>query len=163
MKKVAVAIFAIKNFTPDVIKGLEGLDYIHVDVIDGKFVETLKNNLDVFKILKETFTLPIIDHLIVVNPYDYIEKIIDYINIFLFYYECEIDKYVIINKIKQKKKMLGIAINPDTDVSELEPFLDEIDVVLVMSVYPRKSGQTLIPDTIKKVSELSILRIKKIS
>ena len=69
MKKIAVSIHAIKDFNPDIIKGLEGLDYIHVDVMDGKFVETEANNLDIFKILKESYDIPIVAHLMVKDPF----------------------------------------------------------------------------------------------
>ena len=57
MKKIAVSIHAIKDINSDIIKRLEGLDYIHVDVMDGKFVETEANNLELFKILnfKQSF------------------------------------------------------------------------------------------------------------
>ena len=68
MKKVAVSIHAIDDFDPDIIKGLEGLDYIHVDVFDGKFCQNKQDNLTCFKILKEHTNIPIIAHLMVVNP-----------------------------------------------------------------------------------------------
>jgi pentose-5-phosphate-3-epimerase len=76
MKKVAVSIHAIKEFNPNIIKGLEGLNYMHVDVMDGKFVKTEANILDVFKILKESYEIPIITHLMVKETLTVIEKII---------------------------------------------------------------------------------------
>ena len=155
MKKVAVSIHAIKNFTPDIIKELEGLDYIHVDVMDGKFVNDTNNNLDVFKILNEDYPIPIIAHLMVINPIDFIDKIIHYIDIFLFHCEIEGDKHSIIDQVKKFHKKVGIAINPDTNVSEIIPFLDKIDLVLVMSVYPGRSGQKFITDVIEKVDYLA--------
>ena len=84
MKKVAVSIHAVKNFSPKIIKGLKGLDYIHVDVMDGEFVNNKNMNLNVFRVLKEKYSIPIIAHLMVVNPLDFIEEIIDFIEIFLF-------------------------------------------------------------------------------
>ncbi|MHA2184998.1 MAG: ribulose-phosphate 3-epimerase, partial [Promethearchaeota archaeon] len=59
-----------------------------------------------------------------------------------------------IEKIRNKKKIVGIAINPNTEIMEIIPFLDKIDLVLVMSVYPGKSGQKFIPDSIEKVNKL---------
>jgi ribulose-phosphate 3-epimerase len=123
MKKVAVSIHAIENFTLQIIKGLKGLDYIHVDVMDGKFVDNINLNLNVFKIIKETYDVPIIAHLMVVNPFQYIYKIIEYIDVFLFHFEIDGNKKVIINEVKGKNKKVGIAINPDTEISEIVPTL----------------------------------------
>ncbi|MHA2399321.1 MAG: ribulose-phosphate 3-epimerase [Promethearchaeota archaeon] len=154
MKKIAVAIHANEGFKPSLIQGLEGLDYIHVDVSDGKFSPVKNLNLDVFRILNNTYQIPIIAHMMVVNPFLYIEKIIEFVDVFTFHFEIEQDKDEIIEKIRDKKKVVGIAINPNTDIMEIIPFLDKIDLVLVMSVYPGKSGQKFIPDSIEKVNQL---------
>ena len=155
MKKVAVSIHAIENFTLQIIKGLKGLDYIHVDVMDGKFVDNINLNLSVFKAIKENYDVPIIAHLMVVNPFHYIDKIIEFIDVFLFHFEIDGNKKVIINEVKGKNKKVGIAINPDTEISEILPYLNEIDIVLVMSVYPGWSGQKFIPETIEKINRLA--------
>jgi ribulose-phosphate 3-epimerase len=155
MKKIAVAIHANEGFKPSLIQGLEGLDYIHVDVSDGKFSPVKNLNLDVFRILNNTYQIPIIAHMMVVNPFLYIEKIIEFVDVFTFHFEIEQDKDEIIEKIRDKKKIVGIAINPNTDIMEIIPFLDKIDLVLVMSVYPGKSGQKFIPDSIEKVNQLT--------
>jgi len=159
MKKVAVSLHAIDEFNPDIIKGLDGLDYIHIDVADGKFNYIQHLNLDVFRILNENYNLPIIAHMMVINPSDYIDKIIEYIDIFTFHYEIEGDKKAIIYEIKSKNKKAGLAINPDTKISEIIPYLDIIDLVLVMSVHPGESGQNFIPYSIEKVNQL--LKLKK--
>ncbi|MFX0104106.1 MAG: ribulose-phosphate 3-epimerase [Candidatus Hodarchaeota archaeon] len=154
MKKIAVSIHAIENFTPDIIKGLKNFDYIHVDVMDGKFVNNISNNLNVFSILKETYNIPIIAHLMVVNPLDYIKKIINYIDIFLFHFEIENDIQKIIERVRLYKKKVGLAINPETEIFEILLYIKEIDIVLIMSVSPGWSGQNFIPNTIKKVNQL---------
>jgi len=160
MKKVGVAIHAIDNFNVDIIKGLKDIDYIHVDVMDGKFVNNTNKNLEVFKILKEYTKIPIIAHLMVLNPFDYIEKIIKFIDIFLFHFESDGDKLTIINKIKKYDKEVGIVLNPDTGLSEIIPYFSVLDYVLLMSVYPGWSGQKFIPETIKKVNKLAEYRKK---
>jgi len=81
MKNIAVSLHAIDDFNPDIINGLNGLDYIHVDVSDGKFTPIRNLNLDVFRILNETYETPIIAHMMVTNPSYYIEKIIDIMEI----------------------------------------------------------------------------------
>jgi ribulose-phosphate 3-epimerase len=160
MKKVAVAIHAKEDFTPRIIKGLNDLDYIHVDVSDGKFTSIRNLNLDVFRILNENYQTPIIAHMMVTNPSYYIEEIIDFITIFTFHFDIEHDISELIDKIKSKRKKVGIAINPDTDIMEIEPYLNSTDLILVMSVHPGDSGQKFIPYSIKKVSELKKLKKK---
>ncbi|MCK4383195.1 MAG: ribulose-phosphate 3-epimerase [Candidatus Lokiarchaeota archaeon] len=158
MKNIAVSLHATDDFNPDIINGLIGLDYIHVDVSDGKFTPTRNLNLDVFRILNETYETPIIAHMMVTNPSYYIEKIIEYVEIFTFHFEIERDINELIEEIGSKKKKVGIAINPDTDIMEIVPFLGSIDLVLVMSVYPGGSGQKFIPQSIEKVKTLKKLK-----
>jgi len=158
MKNIAVSLHAIDDFNPDIINGLNGLDYIHVDVSDGKFTPIRNLNLDVFRILNETYETPIIAHMMVTNPSYYIEKIIEYVEIFTFHFEIDRDKSELIEEIGSKKKKVGIAINPDTDIMEIVPYLESIDLVLVMSVYPGGSGQKFIPQSIEKVKTLKKLK-----
>lgn len=155
MKKVSISIHAIENFTLGILKGLKGLDYIHVDVFDGKFVNNKHDNVECFKILKKYINIPVIAHLMVLDPYNYIDKIIDYIDIFEFHYEAEGNKQLVIDEVKRRNKKVGIVINPDTPISEIVPFLNDIDLVLVMSVVPGWSGQKFIPETIEKVNQLA--------
>ena len=160
MKQVAVSIHAIEDFRPEIIKNLEDFDYIHVDVMDGKFVSNKNNNLNVFPILKETYNTPIIGHLMVRNPFEYINKIIDYIDIFLFHFEIDYDINELIEEIRKHNKKVGLAINPETGISEIIPYLNKIDLVLVMSVNPGWSGQKFIPKIVKKIDQLAILKNK---
>ena len=154
MKKVAVSIHATDDFNTDVIKELKGLDYIHVDVSDGEFTSFQNLNLDVFQILHEKYDLPIIAHMMVINPSEFIEQIIDFVDIFTFHKEIEEDIDAIIRKVKKKNKKVGLAINPDTDIAEILSYLGSIDLVLVMSVNPGGSGQKFIPTSIEKVNHL---------
>lgn len=160
MKKVAVSIHARDDFKPEIIRCLNDLDFIHVDVSDGKFSSLENLNLDVFRILKESFQIPIIAHMMVTDPSNYIEKIVEYVEIFTFHFEIEQDKNVIIGNIRNQRKKVGIAINPDTDIIEIVPYLNAIDLVLVMSVYPGGSGQKFIPHSIEKVNILNSYRGK---
>jgi len=160
MKKIAVAVHANLNFNLEPLKGLVGLDYIHIDVADGKFTHVINLDLDLFRILKERYDIPIIAHLMVNNPFDYIDKIIDYVHIFTFHYEITGDKKALINELKNRKKKVGLAINPDTTIAEIIPYLDLVDLVLVMSVHPGESGQKFISHSIEKVNQLTILKKK---
>jgi len=160
MKKVSVSIHAIEDFDPDIIKGLENLDYIHVDVFDGKFCNNKQDNLECFKILKDYTEVPIIAHLMVQKPYDYVNKIIENIDIFEFHYESEVDIEEIIDIVQKKNKKICIVINPDTPISSVEPYLNNLDLVLVMSVNPGWSGQKFIPEIIDKVNNLARIKEK---
>ncbi|MFX1419058.1 MAG: ribulose-phosphate 3-epimerase [Promethearchaeota archaeon] len=155
MKKVAVSIHAIDNFNFEVIEGLEGFDYIHIDIMDGKFVDNKNNNLDVIPILREIYKSPIIAHLMVINPFEYIEKIIKDIDFFLFHFEIEGNKDKIIEEVRKNNKKVGFAINPETEITKIVPYLKKIDLILIMSVNPGSSGQKFILSIIKKVNKLS--------
>ena len=155
MKEIAVAIHAKEDFDPHIINGLENLDYIHVDVMDGKFVNNFNLNLSVFKILKENFEYPIVAHLMVSNPIDYVKKIINFTDVILFHYESEGNIEEIINKVKDYNKKVGIVINPNTEISNIISYLNKIDYVLVMAVNPGWSGQKFIPATIDKVNKIA--------
>ncbi len=155
MKEIAVSVHAKDNFDPYVIKGLKNYDYIHVDVMDGKFVDSCNNNLDTFRILKESYGMPIIAHLMVTDTYEYIDKIVNFINYFVFHLENTEDKNKIIEKVKKNNSKVGIALNPDTDITEIIPYIDEIDIVLIMAVYPGWSGQKFIHQSVEKVNALA--------
>jgi len=154
MRKVAVSIHATDDFNIDIIKELKGLDYIHVDVSDGEFTSFHNLNLGVFRILYERYELPIIAHMMVVNPSEFVEQIIEFVDVFTFHKEIEGDIDAIIRKVKIKNKKVGLAINPDTDISEILSYLGSIDLVLVMSVNPGGSGQMFIPNSVEKVNQL---------
>ena len=155
MKKVAVSIHAQDNFNLDILKYLKGIDYIHIDVMDGRFVDNLNLNLDIFKIVKKNFKVPILAHLMVVNPLEYLDAIIDYIYAFLFHFEIDIDITSIIKEVKNRGRNVGLVINPDTKISEIFEYLPELDIILVLGVYPGWSGQKFIPDIVKKVEKLA--------
>jgi len=155
MKEVAVSIHAKDNFNPHIIKGLKNYDYIHVDVMDGKFVDSSNINLDSFRILKEFYSIPIIGHLMVIDVYEYIEKIVNYVDYFVFHLENNENKIKIIEKVKWNNKRVGIALNPDTSISGIIPYLDKIDLVMIMAVYPGWSGQKFIDQSVGRVNALA--------
>lgn len=136
------------------------IDYFHIDVMDGKFVE--KNNVDqmkdyALKIHNISMT-PIDVHLMVENPREYFDDFIDQgADRISFHIEACKDKdeamsnikYLVANGVKA-----SIAINPDTTIEMLYDFLPYIHMVLIMSVVPGKGGQKFIPGTDKKICEL---------
>ncbi|MFX1388596.1 MAG: ribulose-phosphate 3-epimerase [Promethearchaeota archaeon] len=158
MKKVAVSIHATDNFNTKIIEKLEGFDYFHIDVMDGRFVDNKTDNLNVVHNIRNNYNTPIIAHLMVINPIEYFKKIYKFIDIFLFHFEINYDIDEILREVKRYNVKVGLAINPETPISKIVPFLSKIDLVLVMSVNPGWSGQEFLPCSIKKVNELSKLK-----
>lgn len=133
------------------------IDYFHIDVMDGKFVE--KNTVDKMNkysnILKQITTLPLDVHLMVEDVETYI-KLYSAIepNMITFHLEAIKDKekiHEMIKLVKDNNYKVGIAIKPSTEVKEIYEFLPYINTVLVMTVEPGKGGQALIPETLRKV------------
>lgn len=132
-----------------------GINYLHIDVMDGKFVP---NKAFEATILKElgNFDFVFDVHLMVENPENVIESFASYgANIITFHYEAVEEPVELINKIHQLGLLAGIAIKPKTDINVLLPILDRIDLVLVMSVEPGFGGQKFLNETLVKVKNLS--------
>lgn len=155
MKKVAVSVHANTEFSLSAIERLEGLDYIHVDISDGKFTPIKNLYFDVFTILNKIYQIPIIAHMMVIDPINYIDKIIEFVDIFTFHYEIDGNKKEVIDEVRTRNKLVGIAINPDTPISSVIPFLNLIDLILVMTVYPGGAGQKFLSNSIEKVNRLA--------
>jgi ribulose-phosphate 3-epimerase len=137
------------------------IDFIHVDVMDGLFVNNKTNyNRDMIEYLKNN-KMPKDVHLMTLHLKNYID-LFSYIKpeYIIYHFEATTRHEEIIDYIKNKGIKVGIAINPLTDVNELTPYLNKIDMVLVMSVNPGYGGQKFIEDTPKRVEELVNLKVK---
>ncbi len=145
------------------IKNLEksGADMIHVDVMDGHFVPNLTIGPPVIKALRKYTNIPFDVHLMInpVHKYikDYAESGADIITI---HPEATSSLQESIDEIKKYKKKVGISLNPDTKIEVIEKYLDQIDLVLVMSVFPGFGGQKFIKDVLKKIERLSEIKDK---
>lgn len=155
--KVSVSILSSSIKPQDIVKKLDNTkaDFIHVDIMDGKFVENKTWTISEVKKIVSYSHLPLDVHLMVENPSKYIE---DYAllntSYITFHYEAVKDIDKTINEIKNYGLKVGIAINPETDEKVLYPYLTKIDQVLVMSVHPGKSGQSFIVNTPNKIENL---------
>lgn len=134
--------------------------YIHLDVMDGKFVNnksfTITDIRKLNDISKKSFDV----HLMVNNPIKYINALALFnVSVITFHYEAVKNIEEVIYLIKNYGIKVGIAINPKTDISVLIPYLNMIDIILVMSVEPGYSGQAFIETTFEKVSKLKELLI----
>ncbi len=136
-----------------------GADMIHVDVMDGHFVPNLTIGPPVIKALKKNSSLPFDVHLMISPVHKYIES---YANagadIITIHPEATDDLLGSINKIKELKKKVGISLNPETKIEIVKKFLDQIDLILVMSVNPGFGGQKFMPEVLDKVKKLDEIR-----
>ena len=133
--------------------------YIHVDVMDGKFVDDKQfNNIGEIKAINTMSKYPLDVHLMVNNPLEYIEQLSD-MNIAFVTFHLEVGKNIkkIIKTIHTMGYKVGLAIKPKTDVGKIEKYLDEIDMILVMSVEPGKGGQKFINNTVERISDVKKL------
>ena len=132
-----------------------GADLIHIDVMDGHFVPNITIGPDIIKSLRKFSKLPFDVHLMI-NPVDkYIENFSDAgADIITLHPEATPDLAASIQKIKSLGKKSGVSLNPDTSTDKIEKLLSEIDIVLIMSVYPGFAGQKFIEHTLKKVKYL---------
>ena len=155
--KVSVSILSNSIKPQDIVKKLNdsSADYIHLDIMDGKFVENKTWTISEVKKIISYSNIPLDVHLMVNNPLKYIDEYAllntEYI---IFHYEAVKNIKEVIDYIKNYGLKVGISICPDTDVKVLFPYLKDIDEVLIMSVYPGKSGQTFIENSVNKIKEL---------
>lgn len=155
--KVSVSVLSSSINACDITKKLDNTqaDYIHLDIMDGKFVENKTWTFSEVKKIISYSKLPLDVHLMVKDPLKYLD---DYAMLntiyFTFHYEAVKDVKGTIEKIKEYGLKVGIAICPDTNEEVLYPYLKDIDQVLVMSVFPGASGQSFIENSLNKIKTI---------
>ena len=146
------------------IKRLEegGADLIHVDVMDGHFVPNLTIGPPVIKALKKNCSIKFDVHLMISPVHKYIDAYADAgADIITFHPEATNDLSASIKKIKDLGKKVGVSLNPETSVSVIKDYLDQIDLVLIMSVNPGFGGQQFMPEVLEKIKELKNIQKEK--
>ena len=146
------------------IKRLEdgGADMIHVDVMDGHFVPNLTIGPPVIKALRNYTKLPFDVHLMISPVHKYIEEYSKAgADIITIHPEATENLSESINHIKSFKKKVGVSLNPNTELNLVLDYLDKIDLILIMSVYPGFGGQKFMPETIKKIKDLDNIKKDK--
>lgn len=132
-----------------------GADYIHVDVMDGHFVPNITIGAPVVKALRQVTDLPLDVHLMIENPDLYIP---DFAaagsDIITVHQEAVPHLHRTVQLIHSLGKKAGVSINPATPASTLEVIIDEVDLILVMSVNPGFGGQSFIPSMLPKIKQL---------
>ncbi len=133
-----------------------GIDFIHLDVMDGNFVTNISFGPSILRAIKSKFPFKIDAHLMVDHPKEvipwFIEAGADWIS---FHIETDDNISENIRMIKKAGKKAGIALNPDTEIDKIFPILDEIDYILFMSVFPGYGGQSFISSVLDKIKKLN--------
>ena len=133
-------------------------DWFHLDIMDGVFVPNISYGLPVVSQIKKMATKPLDVHLMIVQPERYVEAFHKAgADILTVHYEACTHLHRTIQQIKSQGMKAGVSLNPHTPVSLLEDVIEDIDVVLLMSVNPGFGGQSFIEQTINKVDKLKKL------
>ena len=136
-----------------------GAEYIHVDVMDGLFVPSISFGMPVIKSIRKVTGKVFDVHLMINEPIRYIDEFVKAgADIITVHVEACSDVVATIEKIKASGVKAGITLNPDTPVSAISPYLDTVDMVLVMSVNPGYGGQKFIVTSIDKLKEVKKLK-----
>ena len=140
----------------------EKMEFLHIDVMDGMFVPAISFGMPVIASLRKVTDLFFDVHLMVQEPIRYIKEFrgVGADGITVHYEACE-DLNATLGAIRDSGAKAAVSICPETPVSVLEPYLAQVDMILVMGVHPGFGGQTLIPETLDKIRQLQEIRKEK--
>ena len=131
------------------------VDFLHIDIMDGNFVPNFGLNFSLMRMLRDLTMIPLECHLMVMNPERYIERTVKegahYITI---HAESTFHVQQTLAKIRELGAKSGIALNPATPVNVLEHILDDLDMIVVMTVNPGFAGQKMIPSMLEKLAKV---------
>lgn len=147
------------NLEAEIDRMLPYTDYLHIDVMDGRFVPNISIGVPVVKSLKKKYQCPFDVHLMIVEPENYIKAFKDAgADLITFHVEATKDSKHVIDMIHSYNLKAGISIKPKTEVDKIKEYLPYLDLVLVMSVEPGFGGQEFLDNATFKIDELRRLK-----
>ena len=158
MIKIAPSILSadFANLERDIGR-ISAADYVHVDVMDGLFVPNITIGIPVVQAIRPTTKLPLDVHLMIVEPVRYVEQFCDAgADIVTVHVESDTEENTrrCIQLIHAKGKKAGVVVKPKTPAEAVLPFLEMVDIILVMTVEPGFGGQSFMADQMEKVSRI---------
>jgi ribulose-phosphate 3-epimerase len=141
----------------DEVRAVEeaGADWLHIDVMDGHFVPNITIGPGVVMSLKKTATKPLDVHVMIDEPLRYADPFIDAgADMYVFHVEAKDDPIEVIRQVRRRKVRPGITLNPETPLVTIQPYLKEVDLVMVMSVHPGFGSQGFVKGSLERVKAL---------
>jgi ribulose-phosphate 3-epimerase len=133
----------------------EGSDGLHIDIMDGQFVNNISLGFKSIEVVRNTVGIPLSVHLMIIRPDWYVERCVDFgAGTVLFHVETDCDLVETAGKIRAKGARAGLVLNPETPVEAVLPHLEQLDEVLCMTVHPGFGGQSFITDVLPKIATL---------
>lgn len=137
----------------------QNIDYLHLDIMDGKYVDNKTMEFNELNNYLKDINKPFDVHLMVKDVYKYAEIYSKLKPVIItFHLDSDSNPNLVIDYLKKQNIKVGIAIKPNEDVSIIKPYLDQIDLALIMSVEPGKGGQKFIKDVVSKIAALRNLK-----
>lgn len=162
MVKVAPSLLSANfAYLKEEIDAINVADWIHYDVMDGHFVPNISFGYSILNDVSKVTNMYLDVHLMISDPAKYVDNFIDsHASLIVFHYEAVDEDKIddLITHIKNRNVDVGISIKPNTPVAVLKPYLDRLDVVLVMSVEPGFGGQKFNPEAVDKIAALAKLK-----
>lgn len=133
-------------------------EWVHVDVMDGVFVPNISFGFPVIEAVRKHCSKMMDVHIMIVHPEKYVKRFAEAgAGMLTFHYEAAEDPAAVIRMIKEEGIKAGITINPDVPVAALEPFISQVDMVLLMTVFAGYGGQKFIEESYSRLDELKVL------